>query len=190
MKTYNKEIIAKAMKHLESNKEKLRNKAFNILLPISENNPAELYSEWGRFIKILKMDEVSNKYVAIPIIANLVKVDKENKFEKIFDDYYDLILHESPVVSPHVAGNSGKIINAKLHLQKKILNRLLTTDKKSLCRHKELLKSYVIDALDECFSKIENKAKVIQYVERQIGSESPKTKKRAKAFLDKHKTVL
>lgn len=189
MTSTDKKIIIAAMNNLESNKEKLRNNAFNILLPISLNNPQELYPEWDRIVKILKKEGVSNKYVAIPLIANLVRVDKNNKFDKIFKYYFGLINHESPVVSPHIAGNSGKIINAKPYLQKKILDILMTTDEKSKCRHKELLKSYVIDALDECFPDLNNKNEVLNFVERQTKSDSPKTKKRAKEFLKKYKKL-
>ena len=182
-----KEIIRKAMNDLDSNKEKFRSKAFNTLLKISDANPLDLYSEWDRIIGILKKEEVSNKYVAIPLIANLVSVDKDKKFDRLFNEFYDFLNHESPVVSPHIAGKSGKIINAKPYLQKKILERLLTTDKKSKCRHKELLKAYVIDALDECFASVAEKEKDIKYVEKQTSSESPKTKKRALEFLKKYK---
>ena len=72
----------------------------------------------------------------------------------------------------------------------KIALMLLSTDEKSHCRHKELLKSYVIDALDECFNVIKDEEEVIQFVEKQIISESPKTKKRAKEFLKKYKNFL
>lgn len=180
-------IINEALIDLDSNKEKFRYKAFNILLPVSETSPEKLYPEWDNLVKILNKKEVSNKYVAIPLIANLTSIDIENKFDKLFDNYYELLNHESPVVSPHIAGQSGKIINAKPYLQKHILKKLLSTDEKSDCRHKELLKSYVIDALAESFNVIKNKDEVIQFVEKQINSESPKTKKRAREFLKKYK---
>jgi hypothetical protein len=179
--------IREALIDLDSNKEKLRYKAFNILLPLSETNPEKLYPEWDKLVKILNKKEVSNKYVAIPLIANLTSIDKENKFDKIFNDFYEFLNHESPVVSPHIAGQSGKIIKAKPYLQNDILEKLLSTDEKSHCRHKELLKSYVIDALDESFNVVKNKDEVIQFVEKQITSESPKTKKRAREFLKKYK---
>jgi hypothetical protein len=179
-------IINEALIDLDSNKEKLRYKAFNILLPLSEKSPEKLYPEWDILVSILNKEEVSNKYVAIPLIANLTSIDKDKKFERIFNDFYDLLNHESPVVSPHIAGQSGKIIKNKPHFQKDILERLLTTDEKSSCRHKELLKAYVINALDESFNIIKNKDEVIRFVEKQINSESPKTKKRAREFLKKY----
>jgi len=189
MKQIDTYTISEAMNDLDSNREKIRNKAFNILLPISENNPEYLYPEWEQIVKVLRKEEVSNKYVAIHLIANLVNTDRENKFEKIFDEFYNLIRHESPVVSPHIAEKSGKIINAKPHLQKNIIKILLTTDKTSRCRHKELLKSYVISGLDACFAVIESKEQVLDYVEKQLNSESPKTRKTAKEFLNKYKIM-
>lgn len=183
-------VINEALKDLDSNTEKLRYNAFKILLPYSEVSPGKLYSAWDTLVKILNKDEVSNKYVAIPLIANLVSIDKENKFDQIFDIFYDLLNHESPVVSPHIAGQSGKIIKAKPYLQEKILEELFSTDEKSACRQKELLKSYVIDALDVCFDVIKDKEKALHFAENQIASESPKTKKRAKEFLKKYKTPL
>lgn len=187
MKLKEMKIINEAMIDLDSNNEKLRNKAFNILLPLSETSPERLYLEWDKLVKILNKKEVSNKYVAIPLIANLTSIDRENKFDKIFNNFYELLNHESPVVSPHIAGQSGKIIKYKPYLQKDILEKLLSTDEKSSCRHKELLKSYVIDALTESFNVIKNKDEVIQFIEKQINSESPKTKKRAREFLKKFK---
>ncbi|MEJ2505968.1 MAG: hypothetical protein P8Y81_06875 [Ignavibacteriaceae bacterium] len=178
-------IINAALSDLDSNKEKLRNKAYNTLLPISESSPEKLYPEWDKLVKILNKKEVSNKYVVIPLIANLTLIDNENKFDGIFTMFYDLLNHESPVVSPHIAGQSGKIIKNKPYLQEKILEKLLSTDKYSECRHKELLKSYVIDALTDCFHVIKNKEKVLQFVKGQINSDSPKTKNRAKEFLKK-----
>lgn len=178
--------IDEAMRDLESNKEKIRSKAFEFLLPVSEKHPERLYAEWDRFVALLKKEEVSNKYVAIHLLANLVAIDRENKFERIFEDFYQLLNHESPVVSLHIAGKSGKIINARPGLRRRIIEKLLSTDETNQCRHPELLKSYVIDALDECFVTIENKDEIIRYVREQCSSESPKTKKRAKAFLKKH----
>lgn len=177
--------LKEAIEGIQSNKEKTRYNCFKYLLPLSEQSPEILYPAWDTFLKVLRLEAVSNKYVAIPLIANLTRVDVEGKFEKIFDEFYDLLLHESPVVSPHIAGVSGIIIKAKPALQSAILDRLLNTDRSSKCRHKELLKSYVIDALDDCFENITDKTRIMAYVQQQLESASPKTKKKAKEFLRK-----
>ena len=133
--------IKESIQALQSDNDKIRFKHFNILLPISEKNPILLYPFWDVFVALLKKDEVSNKYYAICLIANVVKVDKQNKFEKIFTQFYKLLEHESPVVSPNVAGASGKIVNAKPHLESKITNKLLKVDSISKSRYLDLMKS-------------------------------------------------
>jgi len=49
----------------------------------------------------------------------------------------------------------------------------------------ELIKASVIEAFDEHFEEAESKGKIREFVRGQLNSESPKTRKRAKEFLDK-----
>jgi len=137
------------------------------------------------FVRLLRRDEVSCKYVAIHLAANLVRVDSDNRFEELFDEFYRLLSHESPVVSPHIAGVSGKIVQAKPHLSREVTSRLLEVDRVSRCKQKELMKSYVIDAFDDYFNEIEEKGKVVEFARNQLNSDSPKTRKKARQFLEK-----
>ena len=175
--------IKKLIQELQSDNDKHRYKSFRILLPLSENKPEKLYPFWDIFVTLLKKGEVSNKHYAINLIGNLVKVDKQNKFEEIFDLFYKHLRHESPVVSPHIAGNSGKIVNAKPQLEEKITKKLLDSKIIEKTRYPDLMNSYVIQAFDEYFDKIKNKDKILNFVEAQLNSTSPKTKKAAKQFL-------
>jgi hypothetical protein len=141
-------------------------------------------------VSILWKEEVSNKYYAISLIANIIKIDKLNKFENIFDQFYRLLDHESPVAAHNIAGASGKIVKAKPHLEPKVTALLLNVDSTSKSRHPDLMKSYVIQAFDEYFNIINNKDEVIRFTEDQLNSSSPKTKKIAKEFLKKRKIEL
>jgi hypothetical protein len=177
--------IDEAIDGIQSNQEKTRYAAFQYLLPISEENPETLYSYWDVFVEVFRMEAVANKFVAIPIIANLIRADADRRFDAQFDEFYEALQHESPVVSPHVARVSGIILKARPDLQDKILNLLLATDQTTQCRHKELLKSYVIEGLDEGYDVLIEKSKVIEFVKNQLNSDSPKTRKKAKEFLNK-----
>ena len=97
--------------------------------------------------------------------------------------------HESPVVSPNIAGVSGKIVNAKPELESKITNKLLKVDLTSKTRYLDLMKSYVIQAFDEYFEIIKNKKRIVKFVKDQLNSTSPKTRKMAKDFLKKRNIV-
>ena len=179
--------IDEAIEGLQSDDQKIRERHFKNLLLLSEESPEQLYRGWDKLTELLQMPEVSRKYAAIHLLANLVRVDTEDEFERMFDDFYALLSHESPVVSPHIAGTSGKIILAKPHLRSRITSLLLDIDAVNKCRHPELLKSYVIQAFDECFDNASKKeqSQIIEFVRNQTTSDSPKTKKAAKQFLKK-----
>ena len=67
--------IENNIKGLQSNYDKTREKYFKIIYPLSDSNPELLYPYWDLFIEMLYKPEVSNKYYAIHLIANLIKVD-------------------------------------------------------------------------------------------------------------------
>ena len=119
--------------------------------------------------------------IAVRILANLTHVDKENRFEGLFDRYYAL-LNDSVIVAGHLAACSGTISKAKPELRSNITQQLLNIDK-IMQKHKDLVKAYVIDAFYEYFREAENKSEILQFVRGQLNSRSPKTRKKAKQFL-------
>jgi hypothetical protein len=181
-----KAVLSGLLEGVLSKKERIRFNCFNVLLLISEEHPKVLYPQWDFFADLLTSPNTYFKYIAIYIIANLVKVDHKNRFEKIFNKYYDLLDDESVIPPAHVAANSPKIAVAKPHLQIKITNRLLGIDKTHhKPERKDLIKSYVIEALGELIERARNKKKMLQFVRDQLEAKSPRTKKKAKEFLKK-----
>lgn len=178
-------MIEESVRGIQSDNERTRYEHFKILLSVSEKSPELLYPYWDVLVELLRRDKVSCKHAAIRLIPNLVQVDSDNKFEEIFDEFFHHLSHESPVVSPHVAGNSGKIVWARPHLKGRITKLLLDVDKTSQCRHLGLLKSYVIEAFDDYFKESEDKGRIVRFVRDQLNSDSPKTKKTARRFLKK-----
>lgn len=61
----------------------------------------------------------------------------------------------------------------------------MDVDKTSRCRHLGLLKSYVIETFDDYFEETEDKGRIVRFVEDQLNSDSPKTRKTARRFLKK-----
>ncbi len=178
-----KEKIENAVKGIQMEKDREREPHYRFLLSVAQNNPELLMEYWDVFARMLKKPDVSNPYCAIHLIAELVRADDRDRFCEIFDDFYALLNHESPVVSPHVAAKSGKILRAKPQLEDRIVPLLLAVDKTSRCRHLELQKAYVIEAFSEAFEVLRQKDRIIGFVRDQLGSESQKTRKAARAFL-------
>ena len=176
-------VLSELLNGILSKTETIRYNSFKVLLLISEEHPEVLYPKWDFFVDMLDSDNAYWKLGAVRIIANLTKVDTENKFEKIFNKYYNL-LNDSVIVAGHITANSGKIARAKPGLQTEITNQLLNIDKTNQ-KHKDLIKAGAIESFSEYFEAAQNKEEIIEFVKQQLNGESPKTKKKAKEFLNK-----
>jgi hypothetical protein len=182
------EKLSEALEGVLSKKDEIRSNSFKILMHVSEEQPKVLYSKWDYLADLLDSDNHYQRYISINILANLAVVDTKNKFEKIFDKYFSNIEGDRTMVAGQSALNSGKIAKVKPNLQTKITNRLLNIDKTHRGKQIDLIKSYVIEAFNEYFEESSDKNKILDFVEAQLESESPKTRKLAKEFLKK-KTI-
>jgi len=179
------EILFEFLEGILSKKEEVRFNSYQVLLHISENNPDALYPKWDYLAGLLTSDNHYHRYIAINLLANLVKVDEENKFEVNFEQYFDNIAGEKTMVAGQAAMNAGKIARAKPNLQEKITDILLRIDQIHRGKHTELMKAHAITAFDDYFDEVVDKAKILNFVKAQLDSQSPKTKKLAKEFLKK-----
>ncbi len=178
-------LLHEILKGAVSKDNTTRSNSFNALQIISAEKPEILYSHWEYFHNMLMSKNNYHKYIAIYILADLTKVDNENKFEDIFEDYYGILAGDKVMTASHVALNSSKIALNKPQLQSKILDRLLDIDNIHQGRQNELLKSYVIEALRKMYPEIKDKERVAKFIEAQLDSSSPKTRDLAACFLDR-----
>jgi hypothetical protein len=159
--------------------------SFKILKYLSEKNPDALYPKWNHLEDLFKKGNSYTKYATIYIIANLTKIDKENKFENFFDDYFGEIDTTRTVTAAHVIVNASKIAKAKPKIQDKIIKKLLDIDRTHKGKQKEMMKGYAIEAFSEFYDEIKDKNQIINFVKQQLESACPKTRKQAKEFLKK-----
>jgi hypothetical protein len=177
-------ILQEALDGVLSKKEVVRKNSFQTLNLLSKQYPDKIYDRWDFFADLIREGNSFHKYIAIWIIANLTKADSENKFEKLFNDFYRLLGDKSVIPAGHVAAKSGIIALAKPLLQNEITNRLLNINN-IVHRHKDLVKAGAIEAFDLFFQKSKNQEKILEFVKAQLNCESPKTRKLAKEFLEK-----
>jgi hypothetical protein len=184
----NPEILKELVYNLLKKEDTIRYNSHKVLLLVSEDNPKILYSEWDFFVNLLKSKNNFHKVIGIQILANLSKVDTLNKFENIYDDYCDLLDAKSVMTGAHLAANIGKIAKNKPNLREKLTQVLLDIDKTHHeIGRKDLIKASIIDSFTEYFNEIKNKEEIIRFVDAQLNSKSPKTKKKAEEFLKKFK---
>lgn len=177
-------LLAELLDNLWSKKETIRYNSHKVLSQISEEQPKILYAHWDYFVKFLDSDNTYHKLSAVILLADLTKVDRSSKFDKIFNKFYGLLNDKSFITAAYVSGASGKIALAKPKLQTKITNRLLQIDKTHHEQErKDLVKANIIEAFEEYYYQIRSKKKILEFVEKQINCASPKTRKAAKEFL-------
>jgi len=178
-----KKVLSGLLDGIQSKKETIRYNSFKVLMRLSDEHPELLYPEWDFFVAMLDSPNSYWRLSAVRLLANLTIADKENRFEKIFDKYYDL-LNDSVIVAIYLAGDSGKIARAKPGLQTKIINKLLNIDKTQQ-KHKDLVKGSALEAFSEYFEEIKDKKRIIDFAKSLLKGESPKTRKIAKELLAK-----
>ena len=162
-----------------------RYNCFKVLLQISEDHPLILYPEWDYFIALLDSSNAYHRSIAVQILANLTPVDAQRRFEAIFGRYFDLLDDEKIIVTRSLVQSAGTIARAKPSLQARIVERLLGIDE-THHKHKDLIKADAIQSFEAFFEDYPDKERILGFVEQQLECSSPKTRKAAKAFLNKH----
>jgi hypothetical protein len=175
--------IPELLASLKSKDDTERYGSFEVLLRLSEENPHALYPHWDFLAEMLDAKNTYWRLIAVRLLANLTRADSANKFEKLFDKYYNL-LNDSVIIAGHITANSGKIARARPELQAEITDKLLNIDK-TIQKHKDLIKAGAIESFGDYFAESKDKDKIIAFVRQQLEGESPKTRKIAKEFLKK-----
>jgi hypothetical protein len=175
--------IPELLASLKSKDDTERYGSFEVLLRLSEENPHALYPHWDFLAEMLDAKNTYGRLIAVRLLANLTRADSANKFEKLFDKYYNL-LNDSVIIAGHITANSGKIARARPELQAEITDKLLNIDK-TIQKHKDLIKAGAIESFGDYFAESKDKDKIIAFVRQQLEGESPKTRKIAKEFLKK-----
>ena len=180
-----KGLLAEIMGGLKEKNEALRYNCHKVLMELTREHGEVLYPYWEYLVEMLDGNNAYRKLSAVQLIARLCKVDKEGRFDKIFDMFFSLLGDRGTILAAYVAANSGKIAVAKPHLRERITGMLIDIDRVYQGKQPEMTKAYIIEAFGEYFEAAEDKEKIKEFVRKQLDSGSPKARKEAKAFLNK-----
>ena len=174
-----------------SSKAAIRYGCAKVLMDLSEEYPQQLCPYMDFFIGLLDSKYRILTWNAMAVFANLTKIDNDGKFDAVFDKYYGFINDEYMVTVANLVGNSGKIAVAKPHLTEKITNELLKVEHLSITNHlteecKRVIAEHAIKSFDMFFDQVEQKDKVIAFVERQLKSSRKTLREEAADFLKKN----
>ncbi len=175
---------------VHSSKAAVRYGCSKVLMDLSEENPEKLYPYVDSFIDLLDSKYRILTWNALTIIANLTKVDADNKFDAIFEKYYGFLNNDYMVTVANVVGNSSRIAQAKPYLIPKITDELLKVEDISTTPHlteecKRVIVQATIKSLDLFFDRIDQKERVISFVKSHLDSSRKSLRTAAENFLEK-----
>jgi hypothetical protein len=153
--------------------------------------PELFYGYWDEIAELLKHPNSYHRNFALEILANLTKVDTENRFLPIFSDYFKLLYDPKFLTGLWCVRSCQKVIENEKELLNQIISLLLEVEQNSLYKvHQiELLKFDILETFDKFYPEINDKIKINEFITLQIRSTSPKTRKRAKELVSKYHLI-
>ncbi len=186
----NFQLLPLVVEGVSSPKAAVRYGCASVLVDLTEKHPRELYPHMDFFISLLESSYRILVWNGLAAIANLSKVDLDNKTDAIADRYFEFLRDKYMVTVANVVGNSAKIALAKPQLVSKIADNLLSVEMISTSPHltiecKRVIAEHAVKAFDQFFDRLDKnrKNRVISFVERQTQSPRASLKKTSELFL-------
>ena len=177
-------LLTELIKGLRSKKETYRFNCLKILDKIGKDDPNQLYKYWDGLVEQLRSSNAYHRMTGIILLADLAYVDKEGRFENIFDDYFGLLDDEKVIVACYVGRYAWKIAEGEPQLREKVVEALLgIIHTHHVEDRKALVSADIIPSLGKIYETSSNKKKIMSFVEGHLDASSPKARKAAKAFL-------
>lgn len=159
-----------------------------VLRIISEQKPEVLLPRLEVFSSLLDSENSFLKWDGIHVLGNLATVDKRKKIDRLLPRYLAPIPGPVLTTAANVIGGAAKIAAAKPYLADEIAEAILKVGrgryKTDECRN--VAKGQAVAAFDLFFDHLEDQARVLRFVKRQLKNTRPKTRKQAETFFGKH----
>lgn len=165
-----------------------------ILRIISEETPQLIYPFYFEIAMWINHSNNFIKWDAIYILSNLASVDIKDNFDKIKNDYLNLIQSNQMITAANVVGNCWKFVISNPKLDSEITNKLLEVPSINYLHKNQvspecnkIVCGKVIESFYNYFELSENKERMIIFVQNQLSSTRKSVVKIANKFL-KEKT--
>jgi hypothetical protein len=164
--------------------------SYMIVAPACEKHPELFYEYTPDVIKLLGSNISYHRNIGMEVLSSLARVDSNNYIEKILNKYFGQIEHKSLVTKRYCVKGLGRIAVAKDKLRTRILKFLLSVNglnsNTKNARQAALLTSDIIEVLTELYTYVKDKKQLREFVQSELKSISPRTRKTAREFLNKY----
>lgn len=178
-------FLEELIDNLTEKKETIRYNSVKILTIIAEDKPDRIYPYWNHFRKQLYSQNTYHILTALILIPRLVVADHKNLFAGLDDDFFNFMYHENVIPVRYLLLNIWRVGRARPEYIPRISEILFSIDKINH-EHKGLLKGDALLAFAELWDLLDQdkKKEVMNFVKELVKSDSPKTRKEAKKFLE------
>jgi hypothetical protein len=185
----NPEDIPTILEGLNSPNARTKFGCSKVLRLASEKKPEVLYSRMDSFVDLLDSENTFLRMDAARILANLASADSQGKFERIFEKYFAPITGPAMIPAANLIGSAVRIAQVKSGLTGRIVKEVLKVEQAKYateeCRNVAL--GHAIQCFDRIFDQIEDKEPVVVLIRKQLGNSRPATRKKAEAFMKRHR---
>lgn len=154
----------------------------------SQERPDLFYQYWDQMAALLHHKNSYHRDIGLTVLANLIAVDRDDRFAAIYDDYFAHLNDAKFMTGQCCVRNSMKILRHKPTYSTPILALLLDIDR--LCtyteKQKAVLKCDVLDILDAVYKENSDRKGMDEFIRACTSSLSPKTRRKAKEMLRKY----
>jgi hypothetical protein len=146
------------------------------------------YPYWDEIAALLHHENSYHRDFAVEIIGNLTKVDQENHFAVIDDDYFGIVNDEKFMTGNCCVKNLLKIFRHKPEQQVRIIETLLDIDNRCDYTEKQkgVLKADVLEIFDKVYEEVNERDEINAFIKAEVESISPKTRKKAKELVKRY----
>jgi hypothetical protein len=174
---------------IQSDQARVKFGCAKVLRLIAERRPELLYDRFDFFAGLLGHNNKILQWEGLIVLSHLAWVDSENKFAGIFERYFAPITGPVMITAANAIGGAARVALAKPWWADQIAAAVLQVARARYatpeCRNVAI--GHAIKALDQFFGLLEHPKPVRRFVRKQLQNPRPATRKKAEAFLKKHR---
>jgi hypothetical protein len=183
----NSEAVKLVIDGLTSPVETYRYNCNRAIVKVAETAPRDVYPYWDYLVELLGSSNTYHRCSAINLLPHLIPADGESRFDGIFEKLFSRLDDDSVIPPCYVARNCPVMARHRPDLLRRIVTELLAIEgTHHKPGRKDLIKADIILALDQLYDGVEDRSDALRFVEAQLDCSSPKARKAARAFLEKH----
>jgi hypothetical protein len=139
---------------LESRNDLIRMKAWKYLMELTEKEVDWVYEKWDYLVKNLDNENSFQRSIAIMMLCNLVKSDKEKRISKILNKVLPHTKDDSIITSRQCINSIWKIAIINKQLSEKVIIHLNARYKECMPeKHYNLLRQDIIRSIKHIYDK-------------------------------------